>query len=266
MEKSRKISIIKNKIEAIDGLKNRRYGSPEFKRWCRDTEVALEQIFGLKSRHKTDFKQVGYSLSIFVLDTPDSEFQDAYVRGLDNAKAVLLSIVDEIEEFDSNNASSEAQEGNIRPDAFSLVELICLRFHQIARQLRSRHDNRSTLAVEDEYDAQDLLHAVLKLHFDDIRPEEWTPSYAGGSSRVDFLLKQEQIIVELKKTRQSLSDRQLGEQIIIDATKYRVHPDCKVLICFVYDPEEKIGNPVGLEKDLEAMVTDIRIRVIVAPK
>jgi hypothetical protein len=24
---------------------------------------------------------------------------------------------------------------------------------------------------------QDLLHTILKLHFDDIRPEEWTPSY-----------------------------------------------------------------------------------------
>ena len=27
--------------------------------------------------------------------------------------------------------------------------------------------------------------------FDDIRPEEYTPSYAGGSSRIDFLLKDE---------------------------------------------------------------------------
>jgi hypothetical protein len=25
--------------------------------------------------------------------------------------------------------------------------------------------------------------------FDDIRPEEYTPSYAGGSSRIDFLLE-----------------------------------------------------------------------------
>jgi hypothetical protein len=106
----------------------------------------------------------------------------------------------------------------------------------------------------------------LKIHFDDVRAEEWTPSYAGGSSRVDFLLKDEQIIVELKKTRASLKDRNIGEQLIIDAIRYRAHPDCKALICFVYDPEGKVGNPIGLEKDLESAVTDIKIRVIVAPK
>ncbi|KAA0180959.1 hypothetical protein FX016_13315 [Cupriavidus gilardii] len=154
----------------------------------------------------------------------------------------------------------------MRPDAFSLIEFVCLRFHYVARQLRSRHAGRSTLSIEDEYDAQDLFHALLKLHFDDIRAEEWTPSYAGGASRVDFLLKDEQIIVELKKTRASLSDKNIGEQLIVDVTRYRAHPDCKALICFVYDPEGRIGNPVGLERDLETMAVGLKTRVIVAPK
>lgn len=101
-----------------------------------------------------------------------------------------------------------------------------------------------------------------------MRAEEWTPSYAGGgSSRVDFLLKDEQIIVELKKTRASLCDKSIGEQLIVDTSRYRAHPDCKALICFVYDPEGRIGNPsVGLERDLESLALGLKIRVIVAPK
>ena len=59
------------------------------------------------------------------------------------------------------------------------------RFHKVARQLRTRHSNRVTIEVNDEYDVQDLLHAVLLLFFDDVRKEEWTPSYAGGASRQD---------------------------------------------------------------------------------
>jgi DNA-binding sugar fermentation-stimulating protein len=59
--------------------------------------------------------------------------------------------------------------------------------------------NRNTIEIEDEYDVQDLFHALLKLYFDDIRPEEYTPSYGGSASRVDFLLKDEQIIIEIKK-------------------------------------------------------------------
>ena len=52
------------------------------------------------------------------------------------------------------------------------IELICNNFHQVARQMRSRHNNRSTLDINDEYDVQDLFHSLLTLYFDDIRPEE----------------------------------------------------------------------------------------------
>ena len=40
------------------------------------------------------------------------------------------------------------------------LRLVCERFHLVSRQLRSRHDGRVTLDVEDEYDVQDLLHAM----------------------------------------------------------------------------------------------------------
>ncbi len=88
-----------------------------------------------------------------------------------------------------------------------IVERICSRFSLVSRQLGERHNSRPTIDVNDEYDVQDLLHALLKLHFDDIRPEEWTPSYAGRSSKMDFLLKSEQLVIEVKKTRDDFMDR-----------------------------------------------------------
>ena len=69
--------------------------------------------------------------------------------------------------------------------------------------MKNRHDKRAPLEIDDEYDVQDALHAILKLHFKDIREEEYTPSYAGSSSRVDFLLKEEQIVIEVKKLEKS---------------------------------------------------------------
>jgi hypothetical protein len=139
------------------------------------------------------------------------------------------------------------------------------RFHLVARQLRERHDGRGTLDVEDEYDTQDLVHSLLHLNFDDIRPEEWTPSYAGGSSRMDFLLKQEKFVIEVKKTRKGLGARELGEQLIIDIQKYKNHPDCKSLICFVYDPEGRIANPRGVENDLKKDTEGLKVRVLITP-
>jgi len=260
MEPSRAIEILRRQKDQVDALKRLPDFSNEFKKWQRDTEVAIERIFGNQSRHKTDFSEISYGLIAFSSDTPDSEFRRAFLRGLDEAISVLSSMIDEISEYGAEGS------GAPQPDALSVVENICHRFHLIARQLRSRYGNRNTIEVEDEYDVQDLLHGVLRLHFNDIRREEWTPSYAGGASRVDFLLKAEQIIIEVKKTRKRLIAAEVGSQLLVDIARYKAHPDCRCLLCFVYDPEGRIGNPAGLETDLAKDENGFIVRVIVGPK
>ena len=171
---------------------------------------------------------------------------------------VLKGVVDYIEKgFLSFNQQHLA-------DPSTELRRIFSKFHRIARQLRSRYNNRETIQVEDEYDVQDLLHALLRLYFDDIRREEWTPSYAGKCSRMDFLLKREKIVIEVKKTRQSLTEKELGDQLIVDVERYKVHPDCEKLICFIYDPEGRIGNPEGLIQDLDEQNQGF-VKVIVEP-
>jgi hypothetical protein len=151
-----------------------------------------------------------------------------------------------------------------RPSPLEVLGKTSDRFHLVARQLLRRHSGRPTLSVSDEYDVQDLLHALLLVEFEDVRPEEYTPSYAGGSARMDFLLKNEQIVVEVKCTREGLAGKEVGDQLLIDIGRYRVHQDCKALFCFVYDPEARIRNPRGLESDLSndrhGLPTRVRIR------
>lgn len=261
MRKQQSIDILTRQREATKALANTDTSDPAFTKWRRDTEIAIERIFGTQSRNLSDFKSVSYSLIAFSTSTPDSEFLWAYRRGLEEAAAILSSMIDEIKDYGFEDNASEDE-----PDRLNLIERLCLRFHAAARQLQHRHADRDTLTIEDEYDVQDLLHAILRLHFDDVRAEEWTPSYAGGSSRVDFLLKAEQIVIEVKKTRSSMKPKDLGEQLIIDRARYEVHPDCKTLICFVYDPEGRVGNPVGIERDLENHTGSLKVRVIIAPK
>ncbi|MHB1310161.1 MAG: PD-(D/E)XK nuclease domain-containing protein [Limisphaerales bacterium] len=146
------------------------------------------------------------------------------------------------------------------------MERICQRFHSVARQLRNRHEDRASLEVNDEYDVQDLLHALLRIHFSDIRPEEWAPSYAGTSSRMDFLLKDEKIVVEVKKTRKTLKEKDVVDQLIVDCARYREHPDCETLVCFVYDPDGWIGNAAAIKKDIEKIDSKFQVRVFVYPE
>lgn len=145
------------------------------------------------------------------------------------------------------------------------VERLLKRFHKVALQLQSRHEDRDTLVIHDEYDVQDLLHALLCLFFDDIRSEENTPSKAGASARVDFLLKNEKIVVEAKMASQKLKDKQIGDQLFIDIKRYQAHPDCDTLICFVYDPDGYLKNPAGLSADISRKHDELDVKLIVGP-
>lgn len=146
------------------------------------------------------------------------------------------------------------------------IVALCRRFPLFAERLRIRQRQRASLVIKDEYDVQDLLHAILKLHFDDVRPEEVTPSYAGSSSRVDFHLPKERIVVEAKMTRQNLGQREVADELIIDATRYRTVPGVETLICLVYDPQKRCQNPTALERDVEASGVQLRVKAVVCPQ
>ena len=152
--------------------------------------------------------------------------------------------------------------------SISILYNILNRFDRAARQIKRRYDKRNTIEINDEYDTQDLLHTILKCYYDDVRPEDYTPSYAGSSSKVDFLLKKEKIVIEVKYATQKLKDKQIGEQLIIDINRYANHPDCEFLVCFIYDPEGNIRNPIGLENDLNGNYNKdkLKVKVIVNPK
>lgn len=212
-----------------------------FTTWKTQTLAFLESCFSSTSPYYLEFR-----------DKVKKPYQSAVQTGL----GVLEAMRDEIADIGTSNVS-----GTTNPIA--LVENLCNRFHLVATQLRDRHDERETLDVQDEYDVQDLFHSLLHLHFEDIRPEEWSPSNAGKSTRMDFLLKQERIVVEIKKTRKGLDAKTVGSELIEDIHRYQSHPDCDALICFVYDPDGRIANPRGLENDLRKNTKELIVEVFV---
>jgi hypothetical protein len=141
---------------------------------------------------------------------------------------------------------------------------LCRRFDIVVRQLRRRYSGRPPLEVNDEYDVQDLLHALLLVRFDDVRAESWNPTYLGGASRIDFLIPDARIIVEVKKTRSGLTDRKVGDQLAEDVTRYSdpaANRGASILVALIYDPDREIANPKGLENDLAAASNE-RLQVV----
>lgn len=178
-----------------------------------------------------------------------------YQNALSNYKAILNHIYTHTYQILIDLKYSN-QQAISQDDAVQKVEIIFNKFHAIATQLLKRYEGRDTLKIKDEYDVQDLLNSLLLLYFNDIRKEESVPSHAGSNSRLDFLIPDYQIGIEVKMTRKGLSDSKIGQQLLVDIGRYQSHQNCKTLLCFIYDPDYNINNFSALKTDLESHSND----------
>lgn len=153
----------------------------------------------------------------------------------------------------------------------SIQELVSLLVRGLPRAmhpLTHRRANATPLTFHSEYDIQDLLHAMLRPWVADIRPEEFTPSYAGSSTRMDLLLPAHRMVLELKLVRDRSHGKKFGDELIVDIEHYRKHPQCDSLWCVVYDPSHYMANAPGLVTDLEGKrstpegTVDVRVMVV----
>ena len=149
-----------------------------------------------------------------------------------------------------------------------LLQTIVRGLPRAMHPLTHRRKGAVSLSFESEYDIQDLLHAQLRPWISDIRPEEFTPSYAGTGTRVDFLLPTHKLVIETKRIRDKSHATKIGDELIIDIEHYRRHPDCNRLWCVIYDQLQLISNPSGLINDLEGQRStpdgnvDIRVFIL----
>jgi hypothetical protein len=190
-------------------------------------------------------------------------FKDRLVRRVAKQISALVSIIGQLDLIQEEVTASGSSE-NETPERN--LELLFERFHLVARRMQTRRASRPTLQITDEYDVQDLLHALLTIFFEDIRKEEWAPSYAGAATKMDYLLPELETAVEVKKTRPTLTARDVGEELIVDIKKYQEHPRCRKLVCFVYDPDGFISNPRGVEADLSKQHDKLAVRVMIRPR
>lgn len=195
-------------------------------------------------------------------DFPDNPLTNDFIERAKNANGNFSSEYDKLMGILKSFEGIETNKTDLSIDC--ILSMVLNRFHKMARSIKNRHANRSTLLIKDEYDVQDLLQGILRLFVDDVRPEDNTPSYAGGNSRIDFHLPEYDMYIETKMTREGLTDRKIGEELLIDIGRYK--NSCSTLVCFIYDPKEMLDNPYGLIKDLEKLSTeDLTVKVFVNP-
>lgn len=156
------------------------------------------------------------------------------------------------ESLETHNSIANCQPGPSKPTKVEeLLEVVVRGLRRAMHPLTHRRKGIHSLSFTSEYDVQDLLHALLRPWINDIRPEEFTPSYAGSSTRMDFLLPAHCIVIETKIVRDRAHAKRVGDELIVDIEHYKRHPQCLSLWCVVYDPDHYITNAEGFMKDLQ---------------
>jgi hypothetical protein len=153
------------------------------------------------------------------------------------------------------------------PTPLAVLETMLRRLPRVARQLRTRQGDRPPFRVDDERDLEDLLRALLPLHFDDVRPESRTPAYA-ATTRTDFLIVSAHTgratALTAKRATPELREGPLTEQWRQDVACYEGRRDCRALVGFVYDPEGLLRDPATLETAWSRSPGELELRCVVA--
>ncbi|HEX8318884.1 hypothetical protein [Longimicrobium sp.] len=151
-----------------------------------------------------------------------------------------------LQRFATNAPAEPPGEVDFPSDVQRLLDRLITGLRRAEFPLKQRRQGKPIIELLDEYDVQDLLHCLLRPWIKDIRPEEYTPSYALNSTRIDFVLPEHRIALEVKFVRSEAHAKKVGSELIIDVAHYANHPDVDQLWIVVFDPSGYVMNPRGL--------------------
>lgn len=141
--------------------------------------------------------------------------------------------------------------------------------HESSLILRNRNADRPNFEITCEQDVQDLLHALLKPIFPDVRGEEWTPKHGTKSKRIDFVIPSISTIIETKYMRDSSHANSISDELKTDIQSYHSHEQCNRIYGIIWDDGGEIIDRSNFENELSGSQTidgtEFDVKVLVLP-
>ena len=107
------MAYLQEALDAIPALRSFNSKSSEFRIWHRNTQIAINNIFGNNSDNAKEFASIHYIAMVI----PSSAFEDieAYLRGLNRASDTFVSMIAEIDRWwpDNGQAPPQADAPNV---------------------------------------------------------------------------------------------------------------------------------------------------------
>lgn len=217
------------KISDRQELQNR------YKLWCGKVRICMKEI-GVSEK-----EQDIVSVKMHYVDNEYSEN--------DTMIALKKSLEDTIQTLNERMIISEKE---MDKQGELLIERILEHFYKYYQAMYKDPVNKrgtltldalNTIQIGNEYDLQRMLYAVLLPVFPTIRQEVYNDNGYGGM-RADIYLDLYNLIIETKCTRESMSEKQLIEELGADGFHYRAD----VIYFFIWDKNRIIKNPEAFKK------------------
>jgi hypothetical protein len=120
----------------------------------------------------------------------------------------------------------------------ALILCVCERLRDAARQLRDRARGKADFKIEDEYDVQDLLFAVLRAYLKQAIQEDPISKIANcKSSRADISIEAMGVLIEIKFVRSPRDQSTLVQQYAEDLLLYSKWKPLRHLIYLLYNSD-----------------------------
>jgi len=120
--------------------------------------------------------------------------------------------------------------------------------------------------IENEYHVQNLLWAVLAPLFPDLNDEEYTPPIGPLQPRADILIPSLRLIIEIKYMRDTLSPKDVIEQIAADANLYLGHGGrYDEIVVFLWDASCRVEQHDSIRSGLCKLAGIVDAVIISSP-
>lgn len=239
MENRNKLDLqIKSAYKLIDYLKgnNSIENMKElFVLWRKETEVVLNEVFEDNKLSKR-----------FMLKT------DTIINTISKVatKDILIKSITDgisfIEEIELDNESYKIDDSLSKASAIVVIKRILQNFYKHIQVMyqdevhNSGTIKKSTLdeiQIGNEYDVQRILYSLIRPIFPTARTEV-SDDVGYKGIRYDIKIDEYNIVIEVKCTRKSMTERNLTEELGSDAFHY----NAEYVFFFIYDKESIIKN------------------------
>ena len=161
-----------------------------------------------------------------------------------STKAVGTTVPDEIDHKEKlSRIEQEVIGNNIFDLLFNYLKEAILEF-----------EKRNKSKFKNELELQNFIYSTLRALFVSVEFEDPTEKICGKFNRLDFVLKEHKIIIEVKYVRDKRHGTTVSEELSVDFPRYKLSPYGETIINYIYDPNNYITNQSLFKKQLKKLL------------